>query len=83
MNKGITVIDDGEKLTHLPCAAGDYATLCGLDGNDFPVRGGRADVDQRTVETPDGQKITCKHCWAIWNECKAWRVSDFAKEARK
>lgn len=53
---------DTDSHTHIPCAVGDYATLCGMDGED-PETGqiGHIKTDQ---------PIDCPHCIAIWSMCK-------------
>lgn len=70
----VTVVMDGEMLTHLPGAIFDYATLCGMDGNDDA-----RDVNQSTIPTPLGARVNCDHCRLIWEECRNWRTSDFTK----
>lgn len=74
MPKFVTVKCDDETLTHLPAAA-DYATLCGLDGDD-PA------IGLYTLPTPKGAKIDCEQCQAIWLLCKQFRSSSF-KETGK
>lgn len=70
MSRFITVEVDGEVLVHLPGVISDYATLCGLDGDD-PVE------NMRTLETKRGAKVTCEHCQAIWRACKDYRSTSF------
>jgi len=63
--------DEGEVRIHLPDASGCYATLCGLDGND-PA------VGQRLVDLPNGAKVNCQQCKAIWAVAKKYKASDFS-----
>ena len=63
---------EGDLTVHIPGASGNYATLCGLDGNDD-----HEDVQQRTVELPSGSKINCKDCKAIWLVAKGYQSNDF------
>lgn len=72
-HRKVTVEVEGLTFTHIGESVGDFATLCGLDGDDPGVL-------QRTVPTPNGAKVNCAHCWGIWNICRDWRASDFAKE---
>ncbi len=65
----VTIECDGVVETHLPHMDGNYATLCGLDGNDYDEYGVFDNgVNQKTVRTPRGAKVDCEHCYAIWVE---------------
>jgi hypothetical protein len=75
-NKIIGVESDGVIEWHAPGVAGpDYATLCGLDGNDDAV--GQRPVD---IKPPRGTKIDCHECKRIWAGVRdlKLRESDFA-----
>lgn len=77
MTKVIGVESDGSVEWHIPgCGGGDYATLCGMDGND-PCVG-----QTGTLPARRGQKITCRYCRQIWLELTALgiRRSDFVNE---
>lgn len=63
---------DGKLTTHMGSADGDYATLCGLDGDDQNWH-----VNQIPVETPIGAKINCVQCWDIFNTARKYKYSDF------
>ena len=64
----------GEIEIHAPAGAGaDYATLCGLDGDD-PI------LEHVTVKIPHGAKIDCKDCWAIFEAAKELRKTDFKEQ---
>lgn len=54
-----------------PYGAGDYDTLCGVDGSD-PELGHNG-----LVPVPRGAKIDCDTCKRIWQHTKLFRVSDF------
>lgn len=66
----ITVECDGETLVHLPGVMSDYATMCGLDGDD-PTE------NMYTRNTKRGAKVTCEQCKQIWLKCKEFRASVF------
>ena len=70
MKQKITIEQDGEATTHIAGGVPEYATLCGMDGND-------PGISQLTVETPRGAKVNCVVCYSIWQEAKQWRASDF------
>lgn len=59
---------DGEMAVHLPCANGNSATLCGLDGHD---------CGQEMVRVPAGARVDCVSCWQIFALCREYRGSDF------
>jgi len=67
---------DSEAEWHIPGLGGaDYATACGLDGND-------PNLGQNGMITPTrGQKITCKLCKAIWSDLVTLRLraTDFER----
>lgn len=74
-HKVIGVEVDGALEWHVPSVGGgDYATLCGLDGND-PAIG-----QTGTVEAPRGTKINCHECRTVWQGLRALklRATDFA-----
>lgn len=52
---------------------GDYATLCGLDGDD-------PGADQRTVPVPRGgrARIDCDHCCGIIKKAWTYTARDLA-----
>lgn len=60
---------DGVIDWHIPGVINDYATICGMDGNDH-LSGQRPVVTQPLR----GQKITCHHCWAIWSRVMSMRI---------
>lgn len=66
---------EGVVRWHVPGVAGpDYATLCGLDGED-------PSVGQRLLgKSPRGTKVNCEQCSAVWRGLRALnlRESDFA-----
>ena len=70
MKDKITIIVDGDPLTHIAGGLLDFATFCGLDGND-PA------IGQLTVQTPVGAKVNCPDCKRLWEMAKPWRESDF------
>jgi hypothetical protein len=73
----VAVSQDGEIEIHAaPCAAGDYATLCGMDGEDDSV-------GQEPAPLPRGARIDCAHCIDTIRHSRTFRESDFAPEVRK
>lgn len=78
--KVIGVNVDGISEWHaVHVGSGDYATLCGLDGND-PT------VGQFGIIVPNPwQKISCPQCYAIVKGIldAKFKEADFSDEARK
>lgn len=74
--KKVTVVIDGESLTHIHGVIHDYATLCGLDGSDEKV-------GQSIAETTKDAKVNCQHCIAIWAEARSWKPSDFDQKQNR
>lgn len=63
-----------EISVHIPGnKTGNYYTLCGLDGADENPA-----VDQKTIDVPNGKKIDCDMCLAIWEMCQRYTKKDFA-----
>lgn len=60
--KYVTVIAERVVNTHFPDVSGNYATLCGMDGNDPDPT-----TDQITIETPRGAKVDCDRCISIFD----------------
>lgn len=65
----VRVTVNGETLTHgngdgVP---GDWATLCGLDGEENPVE-----------DALPGAKIDCRSCRMIFEAARVFRIRDFA-----
>ena len=54
-------------------ASGDYATLCGVDGNDDG-----AGVNQRPADLPPGAKINCPQCKQLILAARKFSRRDFA-----
>lgn len=69
----VTVEVQGVVLVHLPHTTNNYATLCGLDGDDPHF-----DTQQKTIPTKSGAKVDCPHCKAIFKVATKYRLSDFA-----
>ena len=60
----VTVDNDGEVDTHITGHTGDYATLCGLDGDDSEMA-----VNQKTLDKT-GLRVTCWTCKKMWEHCQ-------------
>lgn len=58
----VTVRQDEAVQVHLP-GFGEYATLCGLDGED-------EEIGQETVATARGAVVDCPDCTRIWAFCR-------------
>lgn len=69
----VAIICDGERIVHAVDTTGNYATLCGMDGND-PHGAVSQSLDRLKG---DNEKITCRQCWAIWAAAKQYRRTDF------
>ena len=74
--KLVAIVCDGELKIHIPGCINDYATICGLDGDD-PTPG----VQQSTVAVPRGAKVDCEHCAMIWERCREYRKSAFKSDS--
>jgi len=72
MSRYVAVQIDGEVTIHIPHTYGNYATLCGLDGDDEYFS-----VNQKTVPTPKGKKVNCEACLSIWKTCQEYTKKDF------
>ena len=73
MSEKIGIRVDGIVSVHLPDTTGNYATMCGLDGDDPNEQ-----TRQEGVTISDSAKIDCVRCTAIWEVCGRYRASDFA-----
>ncbi len=71
--KTIAVVADGVRTVHITAATGDYATLCGMDGDD-PT------VGQFPSKVVRGEKIGCSTCREIWETCRRVKPGDFVAE---
>lgn len=73
MRKQVVVVDvNGEIDSHMPDWSGNYATLCGLDGDD-PHRSVRQSMPKVRATV-----ITCTACFRIWQVAKKYSVTDFS-----
>jgi len=72
VEKYVAIKSFGEISIHAHDASGNYATLCGLDGDD---QGGH--VDQICVPVPKGRKIDCEQCKAIFLKAREYTKRDF------
>jgi len=75
MSKFIAVIVEGTLSIHARDTTGNYATLCGLDGDD-PHPG----AQQSMAKVPRGRKIDCTACRNIWQVAKQYRATDFEQK---
>lgn len=73
MKKGrfVAVKSDGIIEIHAHGAAGDYYTLCGLDGDD-PHK----TVSQMAEDVPKGAKINCPQCAEIIRRARLYTEHD-------
>lgn len=77
-DKYITVDANGVIEVHAHGATCDYATLCGLDGNDPNYA-----VAQKVIATPDGAKINCPDCVAIIRMARRYTKADIANNMKE
>jgi hypothetical protein len=68
----IAISESGKITIHLPDVSGNYATLCGMDGND-----NHRQVQQTTVPVPRGAKVNCRNCFAIWELSRRYSRIEF------
>ena len=73
-NRFVGVKVDGVRQTHLPHPTENYATLCGLDGDDPSTYMDRT-VDQRPVKP--GRVVDCNQCRMIFELCQEYSAKDF------
>ena len=73
MSKYVAILHDGEIKIHLPHTNGNYATLCGEDGDDPNPH-----VDSKEINVPKGAKVDCAECLHIWQVCRRFTPKDFA-----
>ena len=55
---------------------GEYATICGMDGDDSAV-------GIKPASLPKEAKITCAACFRIWDVCVDVKIADFEVKARR
>ena len=78
MNRFVAVLIDGELTIHLPDVSGNYATLCGIDGDDPDYT-----VNQIPACVPRGAKVNCRFCGKIFELAKLYSEDDFDNKARE
>jgi len=57
----VTLAIDGVIDTHLPHHNSNYATLCGLDGDDPTL-----------AQPASSSRVTCHDCRAMWEVCRRY-----------
>jgi hypothetical protein len=67
--KKVAIRSEGRVEVHAE-GIGNYATLCGLDGDDSAV-------GQEPAEVPPGARIDCATCRQVWDLCRGFRRVDF------
>jgi hypothetical protein len=70
----VAVEIEGVRSVHALDPTGNYATLCGLDGDDPNISG------QSIPRSPAtrGEKIDCPQCFATWTMARYYHRSDFS-----
>jgi len=77
MKNKISISIHGEITTHIAADnCSNYATLCGLDGDDI-----HPTVNQKIVDSRN--KIDCSACYEIWKQCLSYTPKDFSIEIRR
>jgi hypothetical protein len=72
----VAIVCDGDRQIHM-AGDGNYATACGLDGND-PTAG--QSMSATTNLSTD--KIDCPHCLRLWELCRQYGKRDFARVSK-
>jgi hypothetical protein len=72
----VAIEQDGKIEVHAEGVNGNYATLCGMDGND-------SKVGQKTTAVGIGWRINCPYCIGLIREAKTYREKDFHRDLRK
>lgn len=67
----VLIESDGVTETHASPALGEYATLCGLDGDD-------ESAGQRPIGERRSGKIDCADCLAMIRLAKTYKARDLA-----
>lgn len=75
--KLVTIETDVDSCTHILCARGFYATLCGMDGDDD-----NCGVQQKTIQTPKNGKVNCTSCIDIWKQARKVKACQIADSIR-
>lgn len=70
MSRFVAVEIDGQVGVHMPHETGNYATFCGLDGDDY---------EQKPAKALKNARVDCPHCLAKWRWATEFRASDFVK----
>jgi len=78
MSRFVAVLIDGELTIHLPDVSGNYATLCGVDGDDPDYT-----VNQIPARVPRGAKVNCSFCRKIFELAKSYSENDFDEKERE
>lgn len=77
MKRFVQVESDGAIETHANTALGEYATLCGLDGDDEAA-------GQRLIGDGPKGKINCRDCIAIIRAAKEYHLTrDLVQDLQK
>ena len=74
MSRYVAIVTGGEMSIHFPHTTGNYATLCGVDGDDL-----HSSVDQKTVGVPAGRRVNCVDCVGIFDTIKSFREKDIER----
>lgn len=71
----VAIETEGKVNVHADGVVSNYATLCGLDGED-------SKVEQRRVPLDIGARIDCPHCIGLIRTAKIYREKDFDPDLR-
>jgi len=66
-------VESGEVILHQSGGYAGYHTVCGISLDD---------AQYETADVPSNARITCKHCWSIYQDMLRVTASDFAREAK-
>lgn len=73
MKRFVKISSNGEVLSHFPDTTGNYASLCGMDGDDNHVG-----VEQFIVGFSD--KVNCPSCVAIFDVVRRYSEKDIQRK---
>lgn len=76
--KLVAILSGGVTSIHFPHKNGNYATLCGMDGDDPDKT-----VDQMEIELPKNARVDCEDCIALFDVCKKYKESDLCRPPNK
>ncbi len=76
MAERVAVTMNGVRDVHMSDFSGNYATFCGLDGDDPDEH------VQQTGTTSTTDRITCMRCHMMWTHARTYRPREFSTSTK-